>query len=118
MKDITWELKNLDSLKEYIFDELIGEHKNTNDINEAINKYAESYNEMKLKLLGIAVVSQQRELFSLADMKQAFEAGEQHKYSCYADGKERKCYCRKDDDCSWRKYQTFEDWFKTKENCG
>ena len=37
MKDITWELKNLDSLKEYIFDELIGEHKNTKDINEAIN---------------------------------------------------------------------------------
>jgi hypothetical protein len=57
MKDITWELKNLDSLKEYIFDELIGEHKNTNDINEAINKYAESYNEMKLKLLGLYNVS-------------------------------------------------------------
>ena len=51
MKDITWELKNLDSLKEYIFDELIGEHKNTKDINEAINRYAERYHEMQLKLL-------------------------------------------------------------------
>lgn len=57
MKDITWELKNLDSLKEYIFDELIGKHKNRNDINEAINKYAESYNEMKLKLLGLQNIS-------------------------------------------------------------
>lgn len=56
MKDITWELKNLDSLKEYIFDELIGEHKNTKDINEAINKYAERYYEMQLKLLGLSSV--------------------------------------------------------------
>lgn len=53
MKDITWELKNLDSLKEYIFDELIGEHKNTKDINEAINTYAERYHEMQLKLLDL-----------------------------------------------------------------
>ena len=50
MKNIDWELKNLDSLKEYIFDELIGEHPNTSDINEAINIYAERYHEMKLKL--------------------------------------------------------------------
>lgn len=50
MANITWDLKNLDSLKEYIFKELIGEHKNTEDINEAINKYAESYHEMKLKI--------------------------------------------------------------------
>jgi predicted metalloprotease len=54
MEDITWELKNLDSLKEYIFDELIGEHKNTKDINEAINKYAERYHEMQLKLYGVS----------------------------------------------------------------
>jgi len=53
MEDITWELKNLDSLKEYIFDELIGEHKNKKDIDEAINTYAERYHEMKLKLLGL-----------------------------------------------------------------
>jgi hypothetical protein len=57
MEDITWELKNLDSLKEYIFDELIGEHKNTKDINEAINIYAERYHEMQLKLLGLHNVS-------------------------------------------------------------
>jgi replication initiation and membrane attachment protein DnaB len=56
MEDITWELKNLDSLKEYIFNELIVEHKNTNDINKAINRYAERYHEMQLKLLGIPVV--------------------------------------------------------------
>jgi len=62
MEDITWELKNLDSLKEYIFDELIGEHKNTKDINEAINRYAERYHEIQLKLLGLHNVSQQREL--------------------------------------------------------
>ena len=54
MEDITWELKNLDSLKEYIFDELIGEHKNTKDINEAINRYAERYHEMQLKLKRLA----------------------------------------------------------------
>lgn len=53
MEDITWELKNLDSLKEYIFDELIGKHKNRKYINEAINRYAERYHEMKLKLLGL-----------------------------------------------------------------
>jgi hypothetical protein len=53
MVDIRFELKNLDSLKEYIFDELIGKHKNAEYINEAINKYAESYHEMKLKLLGL-----------------------------------------------------------------
>jgi hypothetical protein len=46
--ETNWELKNLDSLKEYIFDELIGEHKNTKDIDEAINKYAESYHKMQL----------------------------------------------------------------------
>lgn len=56
MKNIDWELKNLDSLKEYIFDDLIGKHPNTSDINEAINTYAERYHEMKLKLLGIANV--------------------------------------------------------------
>ena len=55
MEDITWELKNLDSLKEYIFNELIGEHKNTIDINEAINTYAERYHEMQLKLLGLEI---------------------------------------------------------------
>tara|TARA_R110000851_G_C12777034_1_gene534865 strand:+ start:119 stop:403 length:285 start_codon:yes stop_codon:yes gene_type:complete len=63
MKDITWELKNLDSLKEYIFDELIEEHKNTKDINEAINTYAERYHEMQLKLLNLPIVSNRRELF-------------------------------------------------------
>ena len=57
MEDITWELKNLDSLKEYIFNELIGKHKNTKDINEAINRYAERYHEMQLKLLGLHNVS-------------------------------------------------------------
>ena len=64
MKDITWELKNLDSLKEYIFDELIGEHKNTKDINEAINTYAERYHEMQLKLSGSHNVSQRSELLA------------------------------------------------------
>jgi hypothetical protein len=57
MEDITWELKNLDSLKKYIFDELIGEQKNTKDINEAINTYAEAYHKMQLKLLGLHNVS-------------------------------------------------------------
>ena len=51
MKDITWELKNLDSLKFYIFNDLIGEHENYKDINESINTYAERYHEMKLILL-------------------------------------------------------------------
>ncbi len=63
MKNIDWELKNLDSLKEFIFDDLIGEHPNSSDINEAINTYAERYHEMKLKLLDIAnVVGQSEQL--------------------------------------------------------
>ena len=55
MKDINWDLENLDSLKEYILDELIGEHKNNKEIKVALDKYAKSYHEMKLKLLGLHV---------------------------------------------------------------
>ncbi len=72
MEYITWELKNLDSLKEYIFDELIGEHKNTKDINEAINRYAVRYHEMQLKLLVLHNVSS---MFSAEQMEQAFNDG-------------------------------------------
>jgi hypothetical protein len=50
MHDITWELKNLDSLKDYIFNDLIGQHEKTKDINEAINLYAERFHEMKMKI--------------------------------------------------------------------
>lgn len=50
MKDISFELKNLDLLKEFIFNDLIGENENKDYINEAINTYAERYHEMKLKL--------------------------------------------------------------------
>jgi len=49
MEDITWELKNLDSLKDYILNDLIGQHENTKDINEAINIYSERFHEMKMK---------------------------------------------------------------------
>jgi hypothetical protein len=49
MEDITWELKNLDSLKYYILNDLIGQHENTKDINEAINLYAERFHQMKIK---------------------------------------------------------------------
>ena len=48
-EEVQWELKNLDTLKEYIFDELIGEHKNSKQIDEAINLYAESYHKLKTK---------------------------------------------------------------------
>ena len=50
MKDISFEVKNLDSLKEFIFDDLIGENEHKELINEAINTYAERYHEMMLKL--------------------------------------------------------------------
>ena len=50
MKDISWELKNLDSIKEYIFEELIVDSIYIKDIDEAINLYAERYHEMKIKL--------------------------------------------------------------------
>ena len=46
--DASWDLKNADSLKEYIFDDLIGVHKNAKEIDEAINQYAEVYHEIKL----------------------------------------------------------------------
>ena len=46
--DVSWDLKNADSLKEYIFDDLIGVHKNAKEIDEAINQYAEVYHEIKL----------------------------------------------------------------------
>ena len=50
MKDVSWELKNLDSIKEYIFEDLIVDNIYIKDIDEAINLYAEKYHEMKLKL--------------------------------------------------------------------
>ena len=45
MKDISWELKNLDSIKEYIFEELIVDSIYIKDIDEAINLYAERYHD-------------------------------------------------------------------------
>lgn len=44
------EVRNLDSLKKYIFEELINEHPDNNNehIDEAINAYAEAYHKMKV----------------------------------------------------------------------
>ena len=53
MKNVQEDLKNLDSLIEYIENDLIGEHKEMKYIDEGIKRYAEAYHEMKLKLLGI-----------------------------------------------------------------
>lgn len=46
-EQIEWELSNLDSLKDYIFEELIVNSKNKEQINEAINSYAESFYRLK-----------------------------------------------------------------------
>jgi hypothetical protein len=52
MKNVQEDLKNLDSLIEYIENDLIGEHKEMKYIDEGIKRYAEAYHEMRLKLLG------------------------------------------------------------------
>jgi len=93
MEDINWELKNLDSLKEYIFDELIGEHKNTKDINEAINRYAERYHEMQI---GVVVLSLSKEIECVCGWEgkigNLYYREESNKYNIGAKLECPKCY--------------------------
>ncbi len=49
MKNVQEDLKNLDSLIEYIENDLIGEHKEMKYIDEGIKRYAEAYHEMKMR---------------------------------------------------------------------
>jgi len=50
--------------------------------------------------------------FSAEDMIKAFNAGGNHIYECEANGKDKKCYCRNDDDCCHRHYISAEEWLK------
>lgn len=68
-----WEFKNLDELKQYIF-ELINEKAEDEWINEAINTYAESYHEMNAQ-------QQVKNTVSDEEIGQLFE----NNSDCYAD---------------------------------
>jgi hypothetical protein len=50
--------------------------------------------------------------FSAEDMIKAFNAGGKHIYECEANGKDKKCYCRNDNDCNHRHYISAEEWLK------
>lgn len=50
--------------------------------------------------------------FSAEDMIEAFKAGGKHIYECEANGKDKKCYCRNDNDCNHRHYISAEEWLK------
>lgn len=84
------------------------------DLVDLMETYAKDYHAQQSS---VTVVNCQKEQFSLVDMKQAFEEGTKHKYECSANGKDKKCYCSHDDDCTWRNQQTFEEWMKAKEDC-
>jgi len=51
--------------------------------------------------------------YSLEDMKKAFEEGSKHKYVCEANGKDKKCYCRNDNECNLRHYMTAEEFIQS-----
>ena len=50
--------------------------------------------------------------FSSEDMIKAFNAGGKHIYECEANGKDKKCYCKNDNDCNQRHYISAEEWMK------
>lgn len=52
-------------------------------------------------------------LFTIDDMENAYKAGSKRTYICEADGKDKKCYCKSDDDCDYRYYLKFEDYIKS-----
>lgn len=51
--------------------------------------------------------------FSLEDMIKAFNTGKKHIYKCEANGKDKKCYCRNDNDCNQRSYMTAEEYVQS-----
>lgn len=65
--------------------------------------YVEGFND------GVA----QSKQFSLEDMIKAFNAGRRCIYECEANGKNKKCYCRNDDDCNQRHYITAEEYVQS-----
>ena len=50
--------------------------------------------------------------FTAEDMVKAFNAGGKHIYECEANGQDKKCYCRHDNDCNHRHYISPEEWVK------
>lgn len=50
--------------------------------------------------------------FSAEDMIKAFNVGGKHIYECEANGKDKKCYCKSDNDCNRRHYISAEEWVK------
>lgn len=47
------------------------------------------------------------------DMRTAFEAGSNDTYECEANGKDKLCYCRNDNECSHRKYLTADKYLES-----
>lgn len=52
-------------------------------------------------------------VFTIEDMEKAYNSGSKRTYICEADGKDKKCYCKSDDDCDHRHYLKFEDYIKS-----
>jgi len=50
--------------------------------------------------------------FSTEDMIKAFNCGSKNVYECEANGKDKKCYCKNDNDCNHRHYIGAEEWLK------
>lgn len=50
--------------------------------------------------------------YTLQDMIDAYDAGGKHIYECVANGKDKKCYCKNDNDCNQRHYISAEEWLK------
>jgi hypothetical protein len=50
--------------------------------------------------------------FSTEDMINAFNSGGKHIYECEANGKDKKCYCKSDNDCNHRHYISAIAWLK------
>lgn len=69
----------------------------------------QNLNEPQKPQLNIPAVSGS---FSAEDMIKAFNAGGKHIYECEANGKDKKCYCRNDNDCNQRHYISAEEWLK------
>ncbi len=73
----------------------------------------ERYHQDQVKKITIPDVVGQSEQFSLADMKKAFKEDSEEQYECEAHEIGQSCHCRKEGECRWRKYKTFEEWWNS-----
>lgn len=72
-----------------------------------MDKLNKNLNGTKTPQLDVGTVSSN---FSAEDMIKAFNAGGKYIYECEANGKDKKCYCKNDNDCNYRHYISAEEW--------